>query len=955
MGCPPFFIESSTMKTIDFLKSVLGNDGLYCAWGKNKQNAKIQKFYETVEELEAAAYEYDRNGYDIYFALGTYKEEGVKKVSANMYEGRVAPNVKQMRSMFIDLDVGDKKGYSSQMDAVMALQKFVDKTGLPEPMTVNSGNGIHVYWNLAEPVTKDEWLPVAQRLKSACRNLGLLIDTTRTADASSILRIPRTHNRKSDTPLPVECMDTVVPTPMLLRDFNDVFTPDEYADLDVDDGYTFGVAKALEIYRDNKEYLFETIMQKTMEGNGCAQLAHIALNQADIDEPLWVSGLSIAKFCKDADYAATAISDEHPDFDEQIMQTKLDGIKHRHTCITFDDRNPDVCDKCPHWGDIRSPLDLGAYVVEAEPQEDIPTYPAPYFRGKNGGVYMRVEKEGVPEDILIYQNDLYIMKRLHDPEQGEIAVFHLRLPKDGVREFSVPLASITSTEELRKNMSTQGVTAVGAKLKLIMDYSMRWIDELQQQGPADKVHNQFGWTDDTLTAFVLGDRLITAAEIKFSPPSAKTAGLIQSFVPSGTRERQAELLNFYSREGFELHRFLVGMGFGSILMPFTGLNSMLVHLFGGTGVGKTTAQLAALSIWGEPELLMNQRNDTYNAVMNRGETLHNIPLCIDEMTNVSGLEFSAFVYQFSGGRQKNRLAMSGNQERHRGRPWELLGITSANVSAWEMLTKEKAEPKAEMQRLLEIDVPSLIQPDPKLKSVTDMLFKDIKKNYGWYSEEYVQWVINNKDRVAELMRDAQAKIDEHAGLSQENRFWSAGCAAALVGLLIANKLGIVNYPMSQQFDWVISMLKRQKMSVDDVGSSVTEVINDFIADNYGDVLRINSDQDKRSDDGTEEIAIPKASPRMRFVARYEIDRKKLFIRPTPLREWCAKRQINYGQLVKDLKIEMNAKTNVPVRFGKGTEFNLPPAKALALDFSLEPDLRLVENEPESVENRRSQS
>ena len=932
------------MKTIDFLKSVLGNNGLYCAWGKLASNEKIkvQQFYKTIEDLEAASYEYDKDGYDIYFALGTFKEEGIGEKGGRIVEGRVAENVQEMRSMFIDLDVGEKKDYPTQLDAAIALSEFVNKTGLPEPMTVNSGNGIHVYWNLSEPVTKDEWLPVAQKLKSVCKNLGLRIDTSRTADASSILRMPQTHNRKSETPLPVKFMGDCIPTPILLQDFNDVFTTDEY--VEVDDTYTFGSAQAFDVYRDNKRYDFDTIMKKTMEGKGCTQLAHIVMNQAKVDEPLWVSALSIAKFCDDSETIATRISDEHPEFNEEVMQKKLDGIKHRHTCITFNDRNPNICEKCPHWNDIRSPLDLGVYVVEAEPEEDIPTYPAPYFRGKNGGVYMRINNDdGVPEDVMIYHNDLYVMKRLHDTEQGEIALFHLRLPKDGVREFSIPLAGVTSTDEFRKNMSAQGVTAVGARLKQIMDYSMRWIDELQQQGPADVVHNQFGWTDDTFTEFVLGDKLVTPNGSKFSPPSPKTAGLIQEFVPKGSKERQKQLFGFYNREGFELHRFIIGMGFGSVLMPFTGFNSMLLHMFGGSGVGKTTAQMMALSIWGHPEHLMNQKSDTYNSIMNRGETLHNIMFCIDEMTNVTGLEFSDFIYQFSGGRQRNRLHQSGNYERKRGRPWELLGVTSANISAWEMLKKEKDAPEAEMQRLLEIDVPSLIKPDPKLKSVTDILFRDIKQNYGWFAEEYIQWVMNNKEHAVALIRDAQNKIDEHAGLSQENRFWSAGCGVALVGLLIANKLGIVSYPMDKQFDWVVDMLKRQKVSVAEAGSSVSEVITDFIGENWSNVLHIRSDQDLRSD--VEEIAIPKASPRMRLVARYEMDRKKLFILPTPLREWCATKQINYGQLVKDLKKEMNAKTNVLVRFGKGTEFKLPPKKALELDFGLSD-----KNEPKSIEN-----
>ena len=173
------------MKTIDFLKSVLGNNGLYCAWGKLASNEKIklQQYYKTIEDLASASYVYDKNGYDIYFALGTFKEEGIGDRNRRIVEGRVAENVQEMRSMFIDLDVGEDKDYPTQLDAAIALSEFVNKTGLPEPMTVNSGNGIHVYWNLSEPVTKDEWLPVAQKLKSVCKNLGLRIDTSRTAYA----------------------------------------------------------------------------------------------------------------------------------------------------------------------------------------------------------------------------------------------------------------------------------------------------------------------------------------------------------------------------------------------------------------------------------------------------------------------------------------------------------------------------------------------------------------------------------------------------------------------------------------------------------------------------------------------------------------------------------------------------------------------------------------------------
>ena len=104
-----------------------------------------------------------------------------------------------------------------------------------------------------------------------------------------------------------------------------------------------------------------------------------------------------------------------------------------------------------HWDKITSPISLGKSIKKAPASKDIPLYPEPYFRGANGGVYLRFkDKDNNEEDKLIYQNDLYVIKRIMDVEMGEAIVMRLHLPRDGVREFTVPLTSVTSREELRK-------------------------------------------------------------------------------------------------------------------------------------------------------------------------------------------------------------------------------------------------------------------------------------------------------------------------------------------------------------------------------------------------------------------------------------------------------------------------------------------------------------------------
>ena len=68
-----------------------------------------------------------------------------------------------------------------------------------------------------------------------------------------------------------------------------------------------------------------------------------------------------------------------------------------------------------------------------------PKLPFPFFRAQEGGIYKKA-RDPDDEDLLVYHNDLYLIKRLHDNEKGDMALAKLILPKDGVREFLIPLA-----------------------------------------------------------------------------------------------------------------------------------------------------------------------------------------------------------------------------------------------------------------------------------------------------------------------------------------------------------------------------------------------------------------------------------------------------------------------------------------------------------------------------------
>lgn len=926
------------MQTHDFLSAVLGGEGFNCVFGANPAKKRvIQKLYPTIEAASEAATNLCAEGFDAYYGLAKYKTD----------KSRRADNAATLKSFFLDIDCGPHKteleGYpGGQPDGLAALRRFCKSTGLPRPTLVNSGNGLHVYWVLNAPVPVEDWIPVAERLKQSCVTHNLVADPAVTADVARVLRVPGTSNFKRDPAAPVQVLGEIAPE-VSFEEFKRVLgvapkvAPQAVPDTsDLDD-----VSKAI---LGNYKNSFKRIVTKTASGNGCEQIKLIIAEQDSISEPLWRGGLSIAKFCEDGDKAVHKISEKHPGYSPQATVEKVALIKGPYTCETFEGLNPSGCEGCPHKGHVKSPITLGRIVQEAqadevvvdvpekvvaEPQQYIiPRYPSPYFRGINGGVFKRAkDKEGDPIEILVYHNDIYITRRLKDPELGEAVVVRLHLPKDGVREFTIPLASMLSKDEFRKYMAMNGVAVI--KMDDLMTYMTSWVNKLQAELGADIARRQFGWTDDTFESFVVGNKEIKADRIDHNPPSNATAVLFGAMQPKGSLEEWIKMANFYNRPGMEMHQYVVALSFGSPLVAFSPEGSALFHMHSkDPGLGKTTAMKVANSIWGHPNELMSQERDTTNSKWNRAEMLKNIFFSIDELTNMAPKDASDFLYQLTGFKQRNRLSVHGNTERFRGEGWKMNVTSTGNTGLVSRITLYKAMPKAETTRVLECNVKPYAF---ETKSETDQFVQVLKDNYGHACVPYMQFVLRNLEEAQNLFKQTQEKIDIAAGLMQPHRFWSVQAASAIAGLVIARRLNLVSYPVQPLFDWIVALLKRSTNNYAVAIQSPEEVLTSYLAENYNNILRIKSTDDSRVQNGVDPYIIPDSTPRAQLIARYEYDVKKLYLLPKPLKEWCNKQQIDYPDLFDGLKKAPMHAVMKKQRLGKGTKLNLPPVDAMVLD------------------------
>lgn len=919
---------------------------MYCVWANRiSDGRKVQKFYPTIDALIHAAHNLDSEGYDAYFALGTFDDSG----------SRVASHVRQLRAFFLDLDCGPTKDYATQTEALAALRTFCKQAKLPRPTLINSGRGVHVYWRLVSPISRETWHPVAERLKALCKRNGLHADPVVTADAARVLRVPGTHNHKDEPPTEVVVVGEIggavefVEFSNMIGDEDDVLAKaKKYVPREAD-----AMMQALSGSIVSK---FKTIMMKTVAGKGCAQLGNAVANQADMSEPVWRAALSIAKFCVDGGKAIHKISDKHPDYSHDATEEKASLIKGPYLCERFDEYKPGVCPTCPNWGRIKSPISLGREIEEADDDDNIvvqkplgiadavpiqyviPKYPQPFFRGKTGGVFKRgkqvVNEDGevdeeASKDKLVYFNDLYVVRRLKDAELGESLVMRLHLPKDGVREFTLPLTAVGSKDEFRKYLAMQGVAVLN--VADLMEYTMRWVNELQFKSEAEDACRQFGWTDDNGTSFALGNMLVFKDRVEVNAPSGATVGLFPYFQPKGSLAGWKETMKFYERPGMEPHQFMVGMAFGAVLMEFQPINAAAFHMYSKeSGLGKTTGMLAGASIWGDPDLLMMQERDTFNSKMNRAEVYKNIVCYMDELTNTKPQDLSDFAYQLPSGLQRNRMGPKGNVERVRGKPWKTMFGTTGNTSMIERISLYKALPKAEAQRILEHRVERL---EFATKAETDGFATAVKENFGVAGVPFLQYVMTNLEAIKELANTTQQRIDVAANLTAENRFWSALVSRTITGLLVAKKAGLIDWQIGPLVAWAVKVMQTAQNTVREMNTDVESILTDYLAEHYNSMLRIKSTDDARKPvTGLDHLIQPDAIPRGNsFVARYEYDIKKLYLLPKPLKEWCGKQQINYSGFVEGLKTGRTKAIKHKMRLSKGTQMNLPPTDVLVLD------------------------
>lgn len=991
------------MDTLDFLRTILPEEGnyylvLFSAKLKDKQGnpAKLHKSYSDVESMAYAAQQYDAdpNYLAVYHACSGYRTPCIELDELNEWgkpkrRYRVPENWDRAKAFWVDIDCGQEKfdkgeGYLTKSDAAKAIFKFADTIGWARPMLVDSGNGLHAYWPLTKALKSESWRKLANVLKATLAHDGVLADPTRTADFSSILRPAGATNRKGGGSKPV-----VVKSSCVAQDAKTLATallsyatehgvkqpkqalPTQRAANDLNSDLTGHLS-----YPEVPSHGAEVATK-------CAQVAEMRNSLGDVSYEHWRGVIGLLTHCEDGRELAEKWSEERENtgHDQTDWQTRYDTWgSGPTTCEFFEKCNPDGCVGCEFKGKVKSPIMLGRVipisteseveVVSGEGESEVVTTPAlPVGYVYSNGLLTRLlpDKDGVLQSFPFSNMLFYPTTRIRSEDGTYRIGMRMHLHNKRVRDFEMTHEAMASQTDMLRALAKYELTQSNHKDagSHMAAYLRDQLEALKRQVDEVSTMTSFGWKSDN--TFLIGDRLYSAdgSVRKVLLGGAATKYTVSLPAPKGTLTGYASALNhMYNRPGMEHWQYAICSGWGSILTPMCEelFKGLLVALRGGdSGKGKTTACYASLYAFGNAEGMSLKSKDgfTYNALWAVLGAFNNLPVLLDELTNMDANMFSDLAYGVSNGQEKIRLTSKGGSVGFANTiQWRLSPFVTGNRDFHGLLATTQANSQAEAVRLIQINVDTYpvvrLDEDPQREAeIAQQCIDAMKANAGCAGDAMVRYVVQNVRALTDEVRAMTLELARHLP-DTKYRFYRAHAACTLTMCRVARDLGIVDFDLDRLFDFTTSLLWELAETVT-VTNTVTmeDAFSRMMAELASRILVTHEFRDARNKNGPE-------TPRNRITGavagRYVLGSTTsrdcaghIMLNQKEVRDWCMKNRTDFNAMVDQLERDgALVKRMDKITLTRGTDFPTVQARCIVVNsFKLDKDaLTLVSTSPQ---------
>ena len=372
---------------------------------------------------------------------------------------------------------------------------------------------------------------------------------------------------------------------------------------------------------------------------------------------------------------------------------------------------------------------------------------------KNTGGYEAVYASKIP--ILITE----ILENVDDgTEKLRIAFF-----KNGWKTFlcrrSVP-ASNTKIIDL----ADYGVDVSSDNAKYLVKYLADLTAYNLDVIPRYKATSKVGWLNQ--------NEFVPYCDFRFDGEN-EFGGIYNSICEAGDFEKWRSCINKL-RIGSNIFRMQVAASFASVLIEKLNILPWILHVWGGTGNGKTVGLMAAMSVWGDPApgRMTRTMNMTLNSTMAIADFLNNIPFAGDELQTVKqyNVNYDTLIMQCTEGIGRGRMKYDALQ---RSQTWRCAFMFTGE----EPITRENSGGGAK-NRVLEVEATE------KIVYNGNETVNIISENYGHAGRIFIECIKNQGARIKEIYRQYYEEITDNYDTSEKQ---AMAMACLLTGEALAEE------------------------------------------------------------------------------------------------------------------------------------------------------------------------
>lgn len=383
------------------------------------------------------------------------------------------------------------------------------------------------------------------------------------------------------------------------------------------------------------------------------------------------------------------------------------------------------------------------------------------------------------------------------------------------KEIVVAKSTIYNAREIKK-LADKDISVSDRNAAFLVEYLQNIEDLNHDIIPEKQSVSHLGWTSNGLFSPYMKDLEFDGVD--------NFRKIFESVHASGELSKWIECMKEIRKTNSPA-RLALAASFSSPLLKILGKLNYIVHFWGGTEVGKTVAELIAVSVWGNPNDgggYLQTFNGTAVGLELLAGFMNNFPLILDEFQLVRDKKnFEHSVYLLCEGIGKTRGAKTGGLQNTP--TWKNCSITSGETPI-----THNASGGGAINRIIEVECKEKLFKDPVA------VLETIRANYGHAGKIFVSML--EEDSSKELAKEIYRQFYRNlSGIATEKQ-----CMAAAL-LLTADALATKWFFQDERALEIedISEYLQTKDSVD-VNATAWEYLYGFIVSNMD---KFNSESD----------------------------------------------------------------------------------------------------------------